>query len=355
MKLFKISSILLAGSLLGSLVSCNKGIGTDEVSEGRANVYFELNRGISAESMTKAATEPGDDNLGNVQVLLFDHSSGVLAYSAKKTLNAITGTVEVSDVPMNIAFDYRVVANVSQDFASASSVTDIDNYIVALKDFAANSVPMFASGTKTFSSESSAGKSVSANLQRAASRIEVQKIQADFTGSNSWIAGQAASVTGMYIYKAPGVFRLGLTDVPAASKVYWHNGSYKAADVTALGAIAPYVGEAISTGNVITNNGSYEASHWFLCCPEGAYTASPAENGTFFTIEVTIGGVPYYYGVPLSAMGLKANYKYVISNIKLTKLGNINPPGIIDEQQASFAINVEPWQTDPNFNGSIEF
>ena len=54
-------------------------------------------------------------------------------------------------------------------------------------------------------------------------------------------------------------------------------------------------------------------------------------------------------------MGLKANYKYVISNIKLTKLGNINPPGIIDEQQASFAINVEPWQTDPNFNGSIEF
>ncbi len=348
---------LLSCALVAGFVSCNKemeGCPSQLLGEKSANVYFQV--GLE----TKAGSEPSDGNLGLVQVILFDASSGTFEASGSLNFNdSSTGAVELTGVRLDRPYVCRVVANVLDGsgndvlFTSASSASEIDDYVVSLPAFAQNRIPMWGtteSATVTFTSTN---KTANVKLTRAASRIKVAKVTADFPDH---IKSKTAAVTAMYVYKAPGKYTLGLS--APASNTYYHQTAYSVSDVSALGTFAPYVGELISSGNVITNNGSYDSSRWFVVCPHASFSPSVATDATFLTIEVTIDGTPYYYGVSLTDVasnpdGLKPNYQYILSNVKLTDYGNVVPPGIIDKDAISVNISVEEWHD--GFNKEVTF
>ena len=351
-----ILSLSCALSLVAGLLSCNKDAEGPSVAVGgkRANVFFQI--GLQ----TKSATEPSDGSLGLVQVLLFDQESGALeAYRSLNFNGGSSGAVELSGVRLDRPYVCRVVANVrdgsGQDvsFASAASVSDVDGYVLSLPTYSQNRVPMWGTTDGATVTFTSTVKNAGVVLRRAASRIRVSRITADFPDH---IKSKAAAVTAIYVYKAPGKFNLGLS--APVSNVYYHQNGYSATNASALGSFAPYVGEVISSGNAITNNGVFNSLRWFMVAPHAAFSPASPENATFLTIEVTIDGTPYYYGIPLTdaasnADGLRPNYQYLLSNVRLTDYGNTVPPGIIDKDVISVNISVEPWQT--GFDKEVTF
>ena len=321
---------------------------------GPANVYFQI--GLD----TKASAEPSDGALGNVEVLLFDEESGALEAARSVNFNGdSSGAVELNDVRLGRTYVCRVVANVRNasgaavSFSGASSVDDVDDYVLSLPAYSGNRIPMWGTtpgGTVTFSS---ASKTASVVLTRAASRIRVTKVTANFPDH---IKTKSASVTGIYIYNAPGRYNLGLT--APDSNVYYHVSGFSNTDDSVLGSFSPYVGERITSNNVISGNGTFSSPRWFMVCPHEAFYPSVPEDATYITIEVTIDGTPYYYGIPLTDAasnpdGLLPNYQYVISNVKLTDYGNTEPPGLIDKDAISVSISVDPWHN--GFDKEVDF
>lgn len=348
---------ILSCVLVAGFVSCNKemeGRPSQLLGEKSANVYFQV--GLE----TKAGSEPSDASLGLVQVVLFDAGSGTFEASGSMNFNgSSTGSVELTGVRLDRPYVCRVVANVLNGsgsdvmFTSASSVSEIDDYVVSLPAYVQDRIPMWGTTENATVTFTSTNKTANVKLIRAASRIKVAKVTADFPDH---IKSKSAAVTAIYVYKAPGKYTLGLA--APATNTYYHQTAYSASDASALGSFAPYVGELMTSGNSISNNGSYDSARWFVVCPHASFAPSVPTDATFLTIEVTIDGTPYYYGVPLTDIasnpdGLRPNYQYILSNVKLTDYGNVVPPGIIDKDAISVNISVEEWHD--GFNKEVTF
>ena len=218
--------------------SCEKAAVNPVVDEDDgSSVYFELVPG------TRSGSQPSDASLGSVEVLMFDAVSGGLSARGTATNVGSTGYVKVSNVNLNREYVCRVVANVRNasgelvSFASASSVNDIDNYELSLATYGSDRVPMFGKVTKTFTSSD---KKASVTLYRAASRIKVEKITGAF--EPDWLKTANANVTAVYVYKAPGNYRLGLEIPSNYSYTLYHKTGYSSSDVSALGSlrVMPY-------------------------------------------------------------------------------------------------------------------
>lgn len=285
---------------------------------GKGNVYFVFS--FEGALSTKASDVHGDSTINTAQVAVFDGNRQIGYGSA--SIDDVRGEVVVQDMPLGKTLDCYVVANVTESVMGMTK-SEIEAMEVALPSYRTTSIPMFARGEKSFSGSDN---SLSLQLRRAASKIEIQSVKADFVSDK--VAGQDCILKGVYLSSAPGRYRVSLGE--PAGQVYYHAGGFSADDETALGDAAPLVAKT-GIGVNLKDRGSYEETIDLYCCP----TSTDVTSVVFW---MQIGNNDYHFAYKFDK--LEPNKMYLIRSA-LIKGADVPDP--ITEQEVLVDIEVAEW------------
>ncbi|MBR3527559.1 MAG: hypothetical protein IKN88_07280 [Bacteroidales bacterium] len=187
----------------------------------------------------------------------------------------------------------------------------------------------------------STNSSVSIPVNRIASKIVVKSIE------NALRSGGPIAIKKVYITNVAGQFNYGLDTYAAASGTWYNKGGYRA-----NGSIGNFT-QDIFTVNVAAGS-TYETNHYFYAYPnnypQADYNATWAPKRTMLVVQIQYNGKLYDYPVDLG-VDLESNKMYVINNLKLVNLGNLDDgnEGGADEENpvtgvtAQVTIDIKDW------------
>lgn len=183
--------------------------------------------------------------------------------------------------------------------------------------------------------------SVSIPVNRIASKIVVKSIE------NALRSGGPIAIKKVYITNVAGQFNYGLDTYAAATDTWYNKGGHRAS-----GSIGNFT-QDIMTVNVAAGS-KYETNHFFYAYPnnypQAEYNATWAPKRTMLVVQIQYNGKVYDYPVDLG-VDLESNKMYVINNLKLVNLGNLDDgnEGGADEENpvtgvtAQVSIDIRDW------------
>lgn len=184
--------------------------------------------------------------------------------------------------------------------------------------------------------------SITVPVNRLASKIVVKSIE------NALRAQGMMTIRRIYISNVAGQINYGLDTYAPAGGTWFNKGGYQSSG--GLGVVTHDVDM-----NATVNSGSkYTTNHFFYAYPnnyaQSDYSATWAPKRTMLVVQIEYSGKLYDYPVDLG-VDLEANKMYVINNLKLVNLGNVDDgkAGGADEENpvtgvtAQVTVEVKDW------------
>ena len=330
--------IYFAAALLVSLTSCEKNVtpaaDTDAyVGEGilKVNLAYE----VSPESKAQTDyTEVLDAEKAekSVSVLVFDKASGQLnvSKSLSKTSDAFSATVPAGEKTVYAVVNGPDLSQITTISQLTAMTDDLAN-----TNLAANGLTMIGSADCTVTADAPATASIT--VKRMVGRVVVEKI-------TNKLPEQYGSMTidAIYLGNANTV-----QTFAGASSVLANPSGYADANMTqpigknsVTGACVDYLYRGLAT-NILCNESNTDKQYLY-CQPN---STSPL---TTVYILATIGGIQYYYNIPLTGT-VKANYTYSIK-ATISNLGTDKPDGTLVKGTINASIIVAGWAAGEDYN-----
>lgn len=316
--------------LAGATISCSKDNAVNQPSGITEAQRVELTFGIGT-GRTKAATAMTDDNVASLKVYVFN-PDGTIDVSGASTTSSVT-------LKPTVGTGKQIYALVnSPDIGTVYLLSDLTAKTSNLADNATSNFVMQGHVTMEINSSTS---SVMVPVSRIASMVEIDKITNSIT--EPAYSGYPIIVKKMY-----------LINVPSDAPTYFSPDSYTPTTWVNMqsysaSALDAFTYEAL-TDVQISNTGNYSTPHYFYSYPNPTSADSQATTWgarkTRLVIETTIRGTTFYYPVTLDE--LKANTRYLITDLNITRIGSSNPDAPVTTQQATFTVTVTDWTTVSN-------
>lgn len=183
---------------------------------------------------------------------------------------------------------------------------------------------------------------IAVQVNRLASKIVVKSIE------NALKTGKDLKVTRVYISNVAGQVNYGLDTYSPADGQWYNKGGYQASNN--LGSFTQDIGLSAT----VANGSKYETNHFFYAYPnnnaQADYAAAWTPKRTMLVVQIEYDGKLYDYPVDLG-VDLAPNKMYVINNLKLVNLGNLDDgeEGGKDEENpvsgstAQVSVDIVDW------------
>lgn len=331
-----LAEALVVLSLPLSIVSCNK----EEVppislqSENKVPVCVTVSQDITTKASIDVTKE---GTIEDLQIFVFragGEDEGMLdAYGMVKGKNSIelkctTGKREI-----------YAIAN-ALPLKGIKTKTELLNTTTTLGYSVDHGFTMIGNSTETITVSSS----ISVNISRIASRIGIQNIKTDFTGTP--YADMTFTVDAIYLVNASTGINYGLTKTP----ISWANMMRYNRDMPDF-TLAENLAATISNGN------TYEANQYFYAYPnltsEDSQSKTVCDRFTRLVVEATLGTRKCYYPINIREEGgLLSNKSYLIRTLTITRLGSTSPDAPITISSTPNEVSVLEW-TDSDSDMTI--
>ena len=325
-------------------LACSKDNPSEQAAQKTQMATLEVN---VSEGITTRATSVNDANIGtaagDIQVLVFNGEGDLLAYGVN---SASSSTISMS-IPTGTVECYAVV-NGSGDLSFIATKSVLLKRLSYLKNSTTSRMEMLGSVSKTVSA---GANSVSIEVKRFASKVQIDKITPAFTAP----AHKALEfrLTGIYLVNVNGSCPYTQAST-AGSSDYWYNKmKYVSGECNAL------ISDKLSTPVTLQASADavtpYTTAHYLYCYPNPVTTDSSSSTWsnryTRLVVETTLGGTTYYY--PVNIPTPTANTLYQITNMQITGLGSDSPDKIVEKGSLSVSITVTDWST--GFSKEVQY
>lgn len=332
--------LIIAAALMAVMTACDlvtlstNGSEKDEDCQW-GNVSFGISDYDGIVS-TKSRTQASETAINTLQILVYDSSQELVTYGSS------TGSSVDMTVPLGASgHTVYAVVNVSDNLSSCSTLSSLTSRVSYLKDNPLTSLQMIGKKTNlTFS----AGSQVSVAVSRFASRVEIDKITADFKSEAH--RNMDVYIKAIYLINVDGSCSY---SGAAASDTWYNKMRYVSGDCNALiSDIFPSQVKIQSTGGTVT---PYTNKHYFYCYanpttdnPHGGNTFTPRH--TRLVVEVLLGTRVYYYPVDIVGTDgkLNSNTTYTVTQMTITGPGADNPDDELNNGSINFNVTVTDWQ-----------
>lgn len=322
------TNLLFAAFAALALVSCHEMPYSAPVAEG----MLELNVEVPVASTRVTGSAGTDDAVTNLQVFVFDHSSGVLeAYRNQNN----TKSLKLTCLPG----DKDIVALVNApSCASIATMDALQAKTSSLSDNAAGSLVMSGSVRKTLSSTD---KSVTIDVSRIAAKVTLLSVKNAMELKVN--QDKEFIVTGVYLINVAGSRKYLSDSTPGT---WYHKMRYENTNTLSFLYDTPKVN--------LKYNEIYTNQHHFYCYPNA--TSTDANAGTWtprktrLVVEATLGGEKCYYPVTLSEISQNTAYNVTLT---VTRPGSLSPDIPISTEEATFTVNVKDWIDGTDYTETI--
>ncbi len=323
----KLKFLFAAAAALMS-VACSEPVGMESVQK---NELVELE--ISVDGMqTKAASAAGETTVKDVQVFIFGKTSKQLeSYGS-----AASGSVKLSATPGEKTICTLV---------NAPAISDVNNYdafsqkVSFLKDNASGGFVMEGIRSKKLASAKDTAK---VKVDRLVSKVTLASVANQLEAPYSELS---FSVNKVYLINVLGEARYFGDVTGLTGKETWHNKkTYSAEASTSIPALTY---EAFSTPVSVENAKSYTTPHYFYCYPNPTDKTQDSSNSTWsvrctrLVVEISLGGVSYFYPVTIPAMKQNTEYKV---NLVVTRPGSTDADIPFEKDAATVTVEVVDWK-----------
>ena len=363
-----IRTVLLVAALVAA-ASCAKPLSSvpthRTVVEGeRVTLSFSALDGLRTTKLT-GVSEANETNIARWAVFAFEDATGLVSYGTSSSSASINMTlIAEHDYTIYAVVNYPTSGIGALDPSAISTAADLTNKVSYLTDNTYNRLLMFGSTTLTparldYDPEDAPGsytpESVTINVQRMVSRIDVVKVAVDFS-AKPHLAAKTFTLKGLYLTNVYRTARYGsdyaFSELSATRTAWyntggWHRGESADAGIDAL---------ASNTGINVVIDGStpYNVKNSFYAYPNATPIGSDMHamgswyrRCTRIIIEADMDGTVMYYQVNVPSM--ERNHIYSVSNIVIKGLGSKDPEVIDyyeDGESVSYSIETSDWDGD---------
>lgn len=333
------------------LASCNKedslGKGTQEpAQEGEALV--NITAGTSFETKATGVVDDATDTkkVGSLQVFAFDSDGVLRSYENTTAGSSVTMKLNTGQeyTFYAVANNYGSKAWKYSDVASVTSASGFADIMTDLKDNAKDNLLMY-SQTGVKKTISSSVTSVSIEVTRLVSKVQIKKITVDF-GSNAALKSKSFKVDSIYVINAAKQETFGLS--PATSVAYYNPKKFVTGNADALlcdKLTTPF--ELSTSAGVAT---AYTTAHTFFTYGN----AGTGENVTRLVVSCNWGGERTYYPINITGTDnkLSPNCAYIVNQLTIKGLGSDDPNVVPDRKDFTASVTVKDWST--GFEKTVE-
>lgn len=320
MNRIKYCTAAFACILLPAFYSCTEKPAGSTDDDCKVNVSIA----VPLPAATKVTGTDGEDTVNSLQVFVFRPDGVLEAYRNTAGNNA---EVECTVGPKDIA----AVVN-APEITGVRTKAELEGRISSLADSSPGSFVM--SGIVTCEISSASG-TVEVSVSRLVARISIQKITNKMELEQ--YRGSEFRIKRVYLVNAAGDRKYFGGHSPSV----WYNSGH----CEGQGELP----ELLNSGEIeaeVLYGTSYEQAHYLYCYPNPSETgaeSSPELPGyTRLVVEIAIDGKLYYY--PVSVENVKSNFTYNISELVVTRLGSGDPDIPVSVHEASFSVEVAPWE-----------
>ena len=341
--------ILFIAAAMAAIVACNKNEPTVKPQmplegNGLESISVVLSGGSRA---TKATSAKDATLVSSATIYVFDAEGLAIAHSeAAKVGNDYQATFTLTK-----ASGLTVAAVVNKPVSSINDLTGLRAKTTSLTD---NASALVMYGEKSGVSTGGTAPIV-IDVKHIAVMAEIDKITNNF--SEAVYANGQLTLKGVYLINVP-------TGAPAFSAVdsylpaAWANKTEFVSDTSVNGFLYDALSGTLALG------ASHSTPHYFYGYPNNVasdHTGDTWDNAGAFTrlvVEVDWKSADntvqktWYYPITFENI-FKANNKLVISELIITKPGSEHPNDPIENESATFKINILDWNTVLMGNGGV--
>lgn len=329
--------------------SCNKeempkGNAEDKVAEGEALVSIMANTGFETKATGIKDDSSDTKKVNSLQVFAFDGDGVLRAYE-----NTTAGSSVSMKLNTGIEYTFYAVANnygasawKNAGVASISDLASLKAIMTDLKDNAKDDLLMFSqSGVKK--TISSSVESVSIEVTRLVSKIQIKKIIVDF-GSNAALKTKSFKIDSIYVINAAAKETFALA--PESPVTYYNQAKFISGNANALlldKLATPF--ELSSSAGVAK---AYETVHTFFTY------GNKTEKVTRLVVSCNWGGERTYYPINIAAQdgALSPNCAYIINQLTIKGMGSNDPDVVPERKDFTASVTVKDWAT--GFEKTVE-
>jgi len=340
---------MAALAALTLLASCNKEnlpSKGEDLADGEAIVNITAGTAMETKATGVADSATDTKKVSSLQVFAFDGDGVLRAY--ENTTSGSSVSMKLNSCQeytfYAVANNYGASAWKYADVASISSVSGFESVMTDLKDNAKDNLLMF-SQTGVKKTISSSVSSLSIEVTRLVSKIQIKKVTVDF-GTNAALKTKSFKIDSIYVINA--VKNESLTLAPAKTASYYNSAKFQtgSADALLCDKLATPFELSTSTGTAT----AYTTAHTFF-----AYgNASSGTTVTRLVVSCNWGGERTYY--PINIIGtdnkLSPNCAYIVNQLTIKGLGSDDPNVVPERKDFTASVTVTDWST--GFEKTVE-
>ena len=299
------NKILIAAALVIAATACTR----EQLNTAADDPQAMAELTVSLPQVTTRATDEVDDGVNSFQVFAFREDNKLEATSrgsASQTLKLTKGKKKIA-----VLTNHDRINNVS-DWNGLQSLT------FDLSKNAPEALLMFGEKTENLSGD----KNITVDVTRLPARIELQKVT-NALELDSY-KNQTMTLKRVFLINVPGERNVAGT-LPSWK---WYNyGNLVNGDCDTL---------LLNSTETTLASGANSLDYAFYSYPNPGN-----EHPLRLVAEIAIGSENWFY--PVTILNVEANKRYIVTNLKITRLGVTNPDQSIDFAEGAINIEVVPW------------
>ena len=333
--------IFIMPALLAALLftSCEKEVTTVKLPE-RAVLKISFSP-INSSSVTKATgsnhgNSTNDAFVNTLQIFVFSSDGSLDAYKVEtgSPVSLKSGTTAINfDITVAKGIkDIYAIAN-SHDVAGFASIKTKTDLISKTSNIKKEDVKNFFMIGYIENENVTGDKTVTLQLNRHISRIELKSVQTAFTGGYS---GEIITNVKAYLINVNSS-----STITGTGGMMLNQGHHIASDTTGF-EMPAMLGSSLPN---ITSTYS-NSSNFFYCYENNSQTAK-----TMLVVEGTLNAKTYYYPIIIcdnilsETYSLSKNTSYEITNMIITRPGSDSPDKEVEKGTISVSMTVTDWTT----------
>ena len=328
-------------SAIALLSSCNKEQepcrGAEAFVEGQSVVTVHIDAQFGTKALGVADDATDTKKVNSLQVFAFDSDGALQAYES-------TTSGASASLKLNIGQEYTfwAVANnygkTGWKYDAVSAVRTQEEFkaiMTDLKDNAKNDLLMFSqTGVKKLIDAQT--NSLSIEVSRLVSKIQIRKITADF-GTNTALKSRSFMIDSIYVINAVKGESLGLS--PAPTVAYYNKGKFISGPSDLL--LCDRLGTSFELSTSAGVAKPYTTAHTFFTY------GNATDRPTRLVVSCRWGDRRTFYPVDIKGTDgrLNPNCSYIVNQLTIKGLGSDDPDVIPERQEFSASITIKDWET----------
>lgn len=302
-------------------------------------VQFALGGEAAASIESKATSQASEAAVLSYKLVIFKDNNVYKIADASGTGD------QLKTVAVNLdegTYDCWAVVNAPSNFSVDMSTTKAQ-FIGKTSTLADNSTSKFVmTGVAANKAITSSTGSVQIDVYRHISKVELDKISVDFSGT--YYAGKQLTVNKIYLTNVSSEATFEHQPKTVALNGTWYNKlGYASSDLNAL----LYEVSSLTIGD----GGSNSTPHYFYAYPNSSTADASLDNWpssgsapcTRLVLECTLDGKTCFYHVDIK--GMECNTLYKITECKIKNTGGPDPEHNLTTFSVSFTLNIQNWAT----------